>query len=94
MKLGFVILQMSLETPWDCPRALEWDQMTLQQFIDKTCWFQYTKAMATITSRAAFATEPSNVSFLYFLWYIKAGGGRWYSYTELKKKLNTLFFSE
>lgn len=67
--------QMSLETPWDCPRALEWDQMTLQQFIDKTCWFQYTKAMATITSRAAFATEPSNVSFLYFLWYIKAGGG-------------------
>ncbi|XP_038070069.1 amine oxidase [flavin-containing] B-like [Patiria miniata] len=61
--------------PWDAPRAVEWDSMTVQSWADANCWCHFTKESITIISRAAFATEPSNLSFLFFLWYIKVGGG-------------------
>lgn len=27
-----------LEEPWNAPLALEWDSMTVKQFIDQKCW--------------------------------------------------------
>ncbi|XP_072013001.1 amine oxidase [flavin-containing] B-like [Amphiura filiformis] len=67
--------QMSTAAPWDCPRAEEWDSMTVKEFMDQNCWFQFTKSLMLTIVRAAFATEPENISLLFFLWYIKCGGG-------------------
>ncbi|XP_022092191.1 amine oxidase [flavin-containing] B-like isoform X2 [Acanthaster planci] len=61
--------------PWDAPRAVEWDSMTVQSWADATCWCQFTKEAINIICRLGFATEPCNVSFLFFLWYLKVGGG-------------------
>ncbi|XP_022092083.1 amine oxidase [flavin-containing] B-like [Acanthaster planci] len=61
--------------PWDAPHAVEWDSMTLQSWADATCWCQFTKDAITIICRVDFGVEPCNLSFLFFLWVMKAGGG-------------------
>ncbi len=69
---------MSIAAPWDCPKADEWDSMTVKDFVDQTCWFQLTESFTNGVVRAVFATEPENVSLLYFLWYIKCGAGLYF----------------
>ncbi|XP_033625820.1 amine oxidase [flavin-containing] B-like [Asterias rubens] len=61
--------------PWDAPRAVEWDSMTVQSWMDANCWCEFSKNSIDLIVRAAFATESCNLSFLFFLWYIKVGGG-------------------
>ncbi|XP_072028190.1 LOW QUALITY PROTEIN: amine oxidase [flavin-containing] B-like [Amphiura filiformis] len=71
----FCVQEVSLVTPWTCPRAEEWDNITAKEFIDKTCWTHFAKSSAMLRSLMTFATEPHDLSFLYFLWYIGSGGG-------------------
>ncbi|XP_038070068.1 amine oxidase [flavin-containing]-like isoform X2 [Patiria miniata] len=67
--------EIPVAAPWDAPRASEWDSMTVQSWLDATCWCQYTKEAITIICRASNASEPCNLSFLFFLWGITVGGG-------------------
>ena len=50
--------------------------MTVQSWMDANCWCEFSKNSIDLIVRAAFATESCNLSFLFFLWYIKVGGGR------------------
>ncbi|XP_033638849.1 amine oxidase [flavin-containing] B-like [Asterias rubens] len=72
--------QVPLSAPWDCPRATEWDSITTQEFINKTCWTRFTKASAEAMIRMTFANEPRDMSFLFFLWYNRSGGN---AYTHM-----------
>lgn len=67
--------QIPVSAPWDSPKAEEWDRITAAEWIDRICWFSYTKKIAEATARVVFATETYNMSLLYFLWYVKNGGG-------------------
>ncbi|XP_071479253.1 amine oxidase [flavin-containing] B-like [Diadema antillarum] len=67
--------EIPLGAPWNCPKALEWDHMSVSEWLDKVCWFSYTRTVAAVFARLIFATEVENMSLLYFLWYIRGGGG-------------------
>ncbi|XP_033095701.1 amine oxidase [flavin-containing] B-like isoform X2 [Anneissia japonica] len=67
--------EIPAEAPWKCPHALEYDSMSVENWMDKNCWSNFSRDTITILVRLGFATEPCSVSFLYFLWYIKCGGG-------------------
>lgn len=63
------------EAPWRAPHADEWDQMSMQQLIDKLCWTSTARRFATLFINVNVTSEPHEVSALWFLWYIKQCGG-------------------
>jgi monoamine oxidase len=67
--------EIPVDAPWTHPRAAEWDAMTLGEFIRRNavnadgvenlirCWTQ-----------PGFGADPSELSFLYTLWYVACSG--------------------
>ena len=67
--------EIDVAAPWAHPRAQEWDSMTLSQWIHAnalnaagienviTCWTQ-----------PGFGADPSELSFLFTLWYVACSG--------------------
>ena len=49
--------------------------MTLASWIHKNVWLQKVKLLVEVTCRAVFCCETSELSFLFFLWYIRHNGG-------------------
>ena len=66
--------QVPLDAPWGMPRAEEYDQITADD------WFlAQTKNSAILGFlrafvRAIFTADPYQISFLYFLFYLRSGG--------------------
>lgn len=71
--LGQMCNEVPVEEPWNAPKALEWDNMTVKEFFDKTCWTTYAKKQMINAIYGAVAAETHNLSLLYFLWYFKTG---------------------
>ena len=65
--------EIPLEEPWNAPRALEWDNMTVKEFVDKTCWTVYAKKHMLNAIYGLLACEPHELSLLYFLWRFISG---------------------
>ncbi|CAL1582569.1 unnamed protein product [Knipowitschia caucasica] len=63
------------EAPWRAPHAEEWDKMTMQQFIDRTCWTSAVCRFAKLFVNVNVTSEPHEVSALWFLWYVRQCGG-------------------
>ncbi|XP_022288515.2 amine oxidase [flavin-containing] B-like [Crassostrea virginica] len=64
------------EAPWKAPHAKEWDQMTMQQFLDKHVWTKAIRRFGKSFVNVNVTSEPYEVSLLWFLWYIKCCGGQ------------------
>lgn len=64
-----------VEDPSRTPNAVELDSMTLHSYIEQHAWTAGLKDMMGVCSRSVFGTEPSQMSFLYFLMYATAAGG-------------------
>ncbi|XP_063951601.1 amine oxidase [flavin-containing] B-like [Lytechinus pictus] len=67
--------KIPFDRPWDFPEAAEWDSMTVKEWAEKTFWFQLTRDVLYVHCSAEFCAEAKDLSLLYFLWYIKEGGG-------------------
>ena len=67
--------QIPTNEPWNAARALEWDSMTAQQFIDAYCWTHFAKSMIRVFLSNILCVEPGEVSLLFLLWYIASGEG-------------------
>jgi monoamine oxidase len=63
------------DQPWDAPRAAEWDSVTLERWLDERLWTRSAKALLRIAAQAMYAAEPRDLSFLYFLFSLRAGAG-------------------
>ncbi|KAK7905161.1 hypothetical protein WMY93_017768 [Mugilogobius chulae] len=63
------------EAPWRAPHAEEWDKMTMQQLIDKTCWTSAACRFAKLYINVNVTSEPHEVSALWFLWFVSQCGG-------------------
>jgi len=63
------------ETPWRATRAQEWDAITLEQWMSKNVPTTSARFLFGSIARAILAAEPSQMSFLYFLNYIRVGHG-------------------
>lgn len=60
--------------PWECPRAAEWDAVTVATMLNK---WSYTAAGAGLFAsavRGVFGVEPADLSFLHFLNYVNSAG--------------------
>ena len=65
--------EIPLDEPWKTSKAMEWDSMTVKEFFDKTCWTSYAEKQMINAVYGALASEPHDMSLLYFLWYLKTG---------------------
>jgi len=67
--------EIPLDEPWKAPKASEWDSTTVKEFLEKSCWTNYTKKRMVQVYNDAMASEPEDMSLLYYLWYLKSGDG-------------------
>ena len=63
------------EGPWAAPRAKEWDSMTLETWKRRNMRTAGARLFLDIVTRAVLTSEPRDVSFLYFLNYLRSGQG-------------------
>ncbi len=67
--------EVPAEAPWNAPHAKEWDSQTVASWMQNNVKTAGTKYLLRVFLHGYFACEPSDLSFLHFLFYIKAGGG-------------------
>ena len=60
--------------PWRSRSAARLDSFTLAHWM-RRARSDEARAMWTLTARTVFGAEPSELSFLYFLWYAQCAGG-------------------
>ncbi|XP_036913144.1 amine oxidase [flavin-containing] B isoform X3 [Sturnira hondurensis] len=63
------------DAPWKAPLAEEWDHMTMKELLDKICWTESAKNLATLFVNLCVTAETHEISALWFLWYVKQCGG-------------------
>lgn len=73
-KIDAFASEVPVEAPWKAPHAKEWDSQTVASFMENNLKTPGAKFLLRVFLHGYFAAEPSDVSFLHFLFYIKAGG--------------------
>lgn len=63
------------ETPQDSRGAAAWDQITVAHWMQRKVRSRLTRSLFTAVIHAIFATEPTEISMLQFLFYLKSAGG-------------------
>ncbi len=74
-KLGSLANTIRPEAPWDSPKALELDGMTLESWKRRHLRTAGARVFLDIVTRAVLTSEPRDVSLLYFLSYLRWGQG-------------------
>jgi monoamine oxidase len=59
--------------PWSHPKAAAWDQHTLGGWMKQQMKSEKARSLFTIAAEAIFAANPSEVSFLFSLFYTRSG---------------------
>jgi monoamine oxidase len=72
-KLDRLSAQISPETPWASPRAEEFDQITVGAWLDENAKVKSVRNLLRANFRTIIQAEDFQVSFLYFLFYIRSG---------------------
>jgi len=67
--------EVPTDAPYDAPDADKWDSMTAATWRDRELTMQEARDAFDASVRAVFASEPAELSWLYFLFYLRAGGG-------------------
>jgi monoamine oxidase len=67
--------RVPLDAPWSAKRAREWDALSVEAFKQRTIRTKPARAVFDFAVRSIFAAEPSEVSFLFFLFYLRSGKG-------------------
>ena len=63
------------DAPWNAPKALEWDSMTVQTWAQQNINFADGQKLFALAVEAVLSMEMQDISFLYFLWYVRQAGG-------------------
>jgi monoamine oxidase len=74
-KLDGLAKRVPRERPDSAPRAAEWDALTLEEWKQRHVPTWGARAALDIAARAVFAAEPSELSFLHFLFYVHSNNG-------------------
>ena len=74
-KLGRLSGTILPDRPWDSPQAVEWDGMTLETWKRKHLKSSGARLFLDIVTRAVFTSESRDLSFLFFLSYLRWGNG-------------------
>lgn len=73
-KINRLSKNINLLSPWESKNANKWDEMTLATWINQNMYFKTSKELFKIACQTIWASEPSEISFLHALFYIKSGG--------------------
>jgi monoamine oxidase len=74
-KFGALAKTIRPEAPWQSPGALQLDGMTLESWKQRHLRTRGARLFLDIVTRAVLTSEPRDVSFLYFLSYLRWGQG-------------------
>lgn len=69
------MMTLPAEAPWQAPNAVEWDSQTLETWIRANIRTHGAQTFARIVARAVFCAEPAQMSYLFFLDYLRGGHG-------------------
>ena len=67
--------QVPLDAPWDAPMAAQWDQMTVQDWIDQSSWTADEVDELTSAVNSTLSAQTDQVSFLWWLFYVHSASG-------------------
>ncbi|ELR22846.1 amine oxidase, flavincontaining superfamily protein [Acanthamoeba castellanii str. Neff] len=73
--LGELEQVVPLDKPYACANALEWDSMNLEVWERQNMKSEVAINLLNFIIRTVFAVEPSQVSFLFFLFFLRSGFG-------------------
>lgn len=65
--------QVSPSTPWESADAKKWDSISLEEWKSKTLKTAGARMFLDLATRALCTSEPNDISFLYFLMYLRSG---------------------
>jgi monoamine oxidase len=74
-RIESLVKEVPLDNPLRFDKAAEWDGMTVETWKRRNVKTQGAKALIDTAVRAIFAAEPAELSFLFFLHYLRLGGG-------------------
>ncbi len=74
-RLDRLAKRVPLDAPWSAKDAEALDGLTLEDWKRRHVRTRGAKTVLDIATRAIFAAEPSELSFLHFLFYLRSGGG-------------------
>lgn len=71
--LGKLSREVSPETPWSCPKAQQWDNISLEDWKHQNFNTAGARMFLDLVARAVCTSEPDQISLLYFLMYLRSG---------------------
>ncbi len=74
-RMAGMAAQIPPERPWTAPKAELWDGMTVETWKRRHLHSQGARLFLDIVTRAVFTSEPRDLSFLFFLSYLRWGHG-------------------
>jgi monoamine oxidase len=74
LRLGRMARAIPLDAPWSAPRAAEWDDTTLETWLQGETRTIGARSLLRLTVTSVLAAEPREVSLLHALFYVRSGG--------------------
>ncbi len=74
-KLNALAARVGSEAPWDSRLGRRFDRMTVREWEDEAMTTDGARFLFDVTFRTVLTVEPWEVSFLFFLAFVEAGGG-------------------
>jgi monoamine oxidase len=75
LDLDLASFDVPLDAPWAADGALHLDATTLASYLDANLESATARTIIDVAIKAIFGTEPSELSLLFTLFYLRAGGG-------------------
>ena len=74
-KVNGLAKSINTQTPWNSPHANQHDAQSVAGWMQQHVYSKSAASLLRIAVNAVFAAEPEELSFLYFLHYVKSAGG-------------------
>lgn len=74
-KIDRLANQLPVLDPWNFEHAKAWDAVTVESFLQRTCWTASCKRVLDIAVKMILTCEPGELSLLGFLNYVRSAGG-------------------
>jgi monoamine oxidase len=72
-ELNHLSAKVPLDAPWTAPQAEQFDEMTVEQWFESKTKNRDLLAYLQLSTRTVFTADPFQLSFLYFLFYLRSG---------------------
>jgi monoamine oxidase len=66
--------QIPVDAPWTAKKAVEWDNLTLEQWINQNTLIPAVRDVLLSYLQPSFGTDGTAISMLFFLWFIATAG--------------------